>query len=206
MRGKRSRKGFAPCWARRRVGDGDGAGKMAFKAGGVQMNRHEAISSWMDGETEARQSEGLPSQVLQDAESRRRWNEWHLIGDVMRSPSLGRDTALADRIAQRLVAEPVLLPSSDLRSTRRQLVRKSRVAAAAAAAAAVAFVAVVAVAPQIHQDGVPGLIAATGFGAKPSLSSLEQASVQSIPEDPRLRDLLETHGSMSIRPVSFEAR
>lgn len=181
-------------------------GKMAGNVGGVQMNRHEEISSWMDGETEARQADGLPLRVMQDAESRRRWNEWHLIGDVMRSPSLGRDTVLADRIAQRLAAEPVLMPSAALRSTRLKRVRKSRMAAAAAVAAAVAFVAVVAVAPQINQDGESGLIAATGLGAKTSPSVSEQASAQAMPEDPRLRDLLETHGSMSIRPVSFEAR
>ena len=170
------------------------------------MSRHEEMSSWMDGESDARQSDALPSQLLQDAEARHRWNEWHLIGDVMRSPSLGRNTALAARVSKTLASEPAHLPSAELRSSRRRIVQRSRIAAAAAVAAAVGFVAVVAIAPQMEEGGVSGLIAATGFGSKPAPANTEQVSSQLAAEDTRLRDLLETHGSMSIRPVSFEAR
>lgn len=178
---------------------------MAGNGGGEPMSQYEQLSSWMDGETDARQSDALPSQVLDDAQSRQRWNDWHLIGDVMRSPSLGRGTGLADRVAKQLATEPVLLPSTGLRSARRDRVRKSRIAAAVAVAAAVAFVAVVAVAPQMDQSG-SGLLATMGSGSKLSTSGTEQASSQAMLEDPRLRDLLETHGSMSVRPVSFETR
>jgi hypothetical protein len=54
---------------------------------------------------------------------------------------------------------------------------------------------------------VSRLMAATGFGAKSSpTGEAGQVSVQLLPDDSRLRELLEAHGSMSVRPVSFEVR
>mgnify|MGYP002147670341 CR=1 FL=1 len=171
------------------------------------MSRYEEMSSWMDNEADARAADAMPSQVLQDSESRKRWNEWHMIGDAMRSSSLGRTSMVADRVADRLASEPIHLPTAKARDSRRDILRRSRVAYVAAVAAAVAFVTVVAVAPYTQEGGLTGLIAATGLIDRSATgSSSEPALAQVLPEDPRLRDLLEAHGSMSIRPVSFEAR
>lgn len=170
------------------------------------MNRHEEMSSWMDGEADGRHAESMSSTVLNDADHRKRWNEWHLIGDVMRSASLGVTTNVADRVAARLASEPLHMAPRKPQSSRRDLVHRSRVAAAVAAVAAVAFVALVALAPQMHEGGVSGLIAATGLGGSTPAANIEQASVQVMPDDPRLREALEAHGSMSIRPVSIEVR
>lgn len=172
------------------------------------MSRHEEMSSWMDGEADARQAESMPLHILQDSENRRRWDQWHLIGDVMRSASLGRKSQVAHRVAAQLASEPVLFSSNKARTSRRDIVRRSRLAYAAAVAAALGFVAMVALAPQMDEGGVAGMLAATGLGGKPQVlpSGTEQASALSMPEDPRLRELLEAHGSMSIRPVSIEVR
>ncbi|MEY2681643.1 MAG: Anti sigma-E protein RseA, N-terminal domain, partial [Pseudomonadota bacterium] len=49
------------------------------------MNAHEELSAWMDGQAAEGRAEHMTKKILQDPESRARWNEYHLIGDAMRS-------------------------------------------------------------------------------------------------------------------------
>jgi len=168
------------------------------------MNHHEELSSFIDGESENLNAGALAAHVLSDPESRQRWQDWHLIGDVMRSQSLAKPSSVANRISATLASEPIHFPRAT--SERKQANRRPRLVYGSAIAAAIAFVAVLSVAPQMQQIGITGMIAGQ-FGAGSAVTArADQAATPVMLEDPRLRDLLDAHGSMSIRPVSVEVR
>ncbi|MBU3724269.1 MAG: hypothetical protein FGM18_02000 [Burkholderiaceae bacterium] len=130
------------------------------------MNSHEELSAWMDGQAGEDRAETMVKSVLQDPERRARWNEWHLIGDVMRSAALARPTSLADRVSEALGSEPVHLPApaahhpKPVTPIRR---RMPKAMAGGAVAAALAFVAFVALAPQMQDaDGLLQLADSVG--------------------------------------------
>jgi negative regulator of sigma E activity len=161
-----------------------------------QPTMAEELSAWADDQLTATESSRVQNALKNDAQLQASWNQWHLIGDVMRSASLARTTNVADQIAERLKAEPIHFSSSKLQA-RKAFMRKPRFIYAAASAAAVAFVAVVALAPQMQDNIAPMLLA-----GKPSATPITPSQL----EDPRLRELLDTHGAMAFRPVSVEAR
>lgn len=168
------------------------------------MNNREEMSSWMDGEVESDPTNPMSSKILDSEQARQDWDRWHLIGDVMRSASVARTTAVADRVAKALEQEPLHFPRATPPAPR---ARKSRFAYGAAAAAAVAFVAVIAVAPQMRDGNT--MVAANSGGTQQTTVKASVASERLAPvvlEDPRVRDLIDAHGSMSIRPVSVEVR
>jgi sigma-E factor negative regulatory protein RseA len=172
------------------------------------MNQHEEISAWMDGAAEPGREDGIATRVSVDPDSRSRWDDWHLIGDVMRSSALARPSGLSDALNKRLESEPLHLPVARAEGPgRERRGRKRQLVYGAAVAAAVAFVAVVAVAPQMQQGGVVEMLA---NAVAPQAPSAGRPAVEPLAplmaEDPRLRDLLDAHGSMSIRPVSVEVR
>lgn len=167
------------------------------------MSQFENISAFMDGETEQSSVGNIAAQVLEDPDNRQRWHEWHMIGDVMRSSSLAKSSAIADKISQQLESEPIHFPRVTAPKTPSK--RRPRLVYGSAIAAAVAFVAVIAVAPQMQQTGINGLIAGQFGGDNAMTAKLDQPTPVML-EDPRLRDLLDAHGSMSIRPVSAEVR
>lgn len=166
------------------------------------MSQSENISSFMDGEVDPQMANQLAAQVLEDADSRQCWREWHMIGDVMRSSSLGNTSSIANRISKQLESEPIHFPRAA--ALKKPVNRRPRLVYGSAIAAAIAFVAVIAVAPQMQQTGITGLIAGQ-FGGAAVTAKLDQPTPVML-EDPRLRDLLDAHGSMSIRPVSAEVR
>lgn len=141
------------------------------------MNPHEELSAWMDGQAQPDRAEAMVKTVLEDPQSRARWNEWHLIGDVMRSAALARPTSVANGVAQALAKEPVHLPvaaspqapSAPTTSTpiRR---RMPRAMAGGAIAAALAFVVLVSLAPQMQQADGPGQQLAEGGRAPQALA------------------------------------
>jgi sigma-E factor negative regulatory protein RseA len=168
------------------------------------MNHHEELSSFVDGESTAGNAASITAKVLADAESRQRWHDWHLIGDVMRSESLaGGSSSIANKLSATLAAEPIHLPRPAAAS-KKPLNRRPRLVYGSAIAAAIAFVSVIALAPQMQQTGITGMIAGQFGGAV--LATSDQRATPIMLEDPRLRDLLDAHGSMSIRPVSAEVR
>ena len=66
------------------------------------------ISEWMDGELPAHEKRLQVDRVKQDAELRRCWDTFHLIGDVLRGePALSQD--FEPRLAGRLAEEPTVL-------------------------------------------------------------------------------------------------
>ena len=177
------------------------------------MNQHEEISAWMDGAAEPGREDGIASRVSADPDSRSRWDDWHLIGDVMRSASVARTTSVADRVAEALADEPVHMPRAQAArgtaasGTRRASRQSVRWFGGAAAAAAVAFVAYLAFTPQMQESGVSQMLAGLpGTPSSPSSTMSPDRLTPVVLEDSRLRDLIDAHGTMSIRPVAVEVR
>lgn len=173
------------------------------------MTQHEEISSWMDGEADSTNAASMSAKVLHDPQGLQRWNDWHLIGDVMRSPSLARPSSVASRVADKLQTEPLHFPraAAPNAATNHKAVpirRRSPLVYGGAIAAAIAFVAFIAFGPTLQQGGFVEMIAASM--PSPTTRSSDQPVTPVALEDPRLRDLLDAHGSMSIRPVSAEVR
>lgn len=91
----------------------------------------ETLSAWIDSELDARQTGTLLPRLKQDAELRRDWDCYHLIGDAMRGV-YGPD--LCARIRDRLDAEPTVL--APLRRSRAEKLRWGALSLAASVAAA----------------------------------------------------------------------
>lgn len=164
----------------------------------LSAEQAEQLSAWLDDSLEPHQSQTLAKAVLTETLLNERWKDWNLIGDVMRSASLARPTRLSDQVAERLTREPIhMQPAANRVSHAAARLRRHRVAYGVAAAAAVAFVSVVALAPQMQQTIAPVLMAGSTPAAPATPTQLD---------DPRLRELLDTHGSMAFRPVSAEVR
>ena len=175
------------------------------------MNAHEELSEWVDGQTSESRAELMAKKILQDPESRARWNDYHLIGDAMRSAALARKSNVADAVAQALESEPVhfsapaISSASPSRVGRRKI---SRAVSGLAVAAGLAFVVFVAVAPQMQApDGSEQLAAGSpAIEAANRSAAVSTATTTAVLQDARLRELFDAHGSMSIRPVSTEVR
>ena len=75
--------------------------------------RRQQLSSLMDGDLGATDVAGACAAWRQDADARRDWHAYHLIGDVLRSDDLAsapaRDAAFLQALRQRLADEPVPL-------------------------------------------------------------------------------------------------
>lgn len=72
----------------------------------------QALSALADGEADAALAASVSVAWRDDAELRRRWHAYHLIGDVLRSDELagaGGDAAFLRRLRKRLEQEPVVL-------------------------------------------------------------------------------------------------
>ena len=107
----------------------------------------ETLSAWIDDELSGPQADALPVQLKGNAQLRKDWDCYHLIGDALRGVQ-GPD--LSARIRARLDAEPTVL------APRRRKPEKLRWAALsmAASVAAVAFVGWMAL-PGLQQDSLP---------------------------------------------------
>ncbi|MCE9659449.1 MAG: sigma-E factor negative regulatory protein [Burkholderiales bacterium] len=98
----------------------------------------ERLSALADGEVDGAAAADACGAWKSDAELRRTWHAWHLIGDVLRSEDLAssaeRDQAFLVALRLRMAAEPVVLapaplpvpsPASSRRSTGRWLLPSS---------------------------------------------------------------------------------
>ncbi|MEP7301995.1 MAG: RseA family anti-sigma factor [Caldimonas sp.] len=81
-----------------------------FENGSTQAER---LSALIDGETDAAASAAACAGWKSDAELRRIWHAWQLIGDVLRSDDLASNAAHDQRfllaLRERMAAEPVVL-------------------------------------------------------------------------------------------------
>jgi sigma-E factor negative regulatory protein RseA len=82
--------------------------------------RRQQLSSLMDGDLADSDVAGACAAWRQDADARRDWHAYHLIGDVMRSDDLAstpaRDAAFLQALRQRLADEPVPLAPAPLQA------------------------------------------------------------------------------------------
>lgn len=78
--------------------------------------RLHALSALYDGQADPAEQELALRSCLSDSQVMRAWQDWHLIGDVLRSeelaPSRGRDDAFLQRFRAELAREPVVLAPS----------------------------------------------------------------------------------------------
>lgn len=160
----------------------------------------ETLSAWMDSELSGEQARPLLPQLKHDAELRRNWDCYHLIGDALRGVQ-GPD--LCAGVCARLDAEPTVL-APQRRSKADWLHR--RPLQMAASAAAVAFVAWMALpgtqpeslqlaaipAPEVRQAAVPA-----GEGAKDYLLAHQRYSPSSAMQGvaPYVRTVAEVRSS-----------
>ncbi len=141
----------------------------------------ETLSAWMDSELSGEQARPLLPQLKHDAELRRNWDCYHLIGDALRGVQ-GSD--LCARVCARLDAEPtVLAPQRRIKPEKLRWTALS-LAASMAAVALVAWMAlpgtqpdsvqlaaVPAPAAEVRQAAVPA-----GEGAKDYLLAHQRYS------------------------------
>lgn len=97
----------------------------------------ERISALMDGELGDREAAGVIAALEAGGEARETWRTYHLISDAMRDTRL-LSQGFAERVAERLAAEPTVLAPRRLGAETRTWV--SFPAAAAAGVAGVALV------------------------------------------------------------------
>jgi sigma-E factor negative regulatory protein RseA len=97
----------------------------------------ERISALMDGELGDREAAGVIAAVQAGGEARETWRAYHLISDAMRDSRV-LSPGFAERVAERLAAEPTVLAPRRLKPDTRTWV--SVPAAAAASVAGVALV------------------------------------------------------------------
>ncbi len=127
----------------------------------------EELSAWMDDEGDAAQENELIRSWAQE-DTARRWNAYHLIGDVLREQEI-RHVCLAQRISQALEAEPVVLVP---KRRQREVPPPTRWLAVAATVAAVSLTAW-----NLRQPlpDAPGRVAQSGL-AVPSVASSHAAT------------------------------
>lgn len=74
-----------------------------------KMDDKELVSALADGQLDAHDMARCLQALAADSEARERWDTYHLIGDVLRTPELAACTPSTDfarRVARRLAAEP----------------------------------------------------------------------------------------------------
>lgn len=128
----------------------------------------QRMSDLADGRLEGEELLGACTDWSADADARRTWHAYHLIGDVLRSEDLAadasRDAAFLAAVRGRLADEPVVLAPVPV-STRAQAVRRRRNAWLVPMAAAAGFVAVAGVFVVLQQA------APVGASAGPQMAS-----------------------------------
>jgi sigma-E factor negative regulatory protein RseA len=145
---------------------------------------NQEISSLMDGELEAHEAERVIRSCCASSEAAQKWQEYHLIGDVLRGGK-PHPTGTAERVRQALQSEPAIIarPRGIFDTT------FSRVALAAAAS-----VATIGVVGWIGTQGGP---AAPGAVVAKNPASIQPVSHQPMakpaPAEAELQDYLAAH-------------
>jgi sigma-E factor negative regulatory protein RseA len=152
----------------------------------------EHISALMDGELPEREADREVAQVKADPGLRERWDEFHLIGDVLRrepllSPHFGAV------LARRLAEEPTVLAPRRVHRPSRPMAYAMSAAASVSAAALVAWVALAPTAPvgdPMAKSAAPKVAAADDAPAP-------AAQLANVPSDGRMNEYLLAHEGFS---------
>ena len=138
------------------------------------VNR-EDVSALADGELDDARLAAVCAAWASEAEMRRDWHAWQLIGDVLRSEDLatapGRDARFLDAVRERLATEPVVLAPARTIAPDPKVVRASRWRMPSAIAAG--FVLVAAVVTLVRPDGptLPSSTPLAAVGGAPTTTS-----------------------------------
>jgi sigma-E factor negative regulatory protein RseA len=153
----------------------------------------EQLSAWLDGELDDPAADPVVARLLRQPAMQRRFNDWHLLGDALRSSEVlsGHSPRLCARIHAAVAAEPALLAPSALRPRLKRHLASGL--AVAAAAAVLVFVAV----PQLNGPAdTPALASArtgaTAAGGTPATAPAALAAARPA-RDPRLDPYLRAH-------------
>lgn len=169
-------------------------------------DRRALISALADGDAQA--LDAGCTLWRDDAEARRTWHAYHLIGDVMRSGELAsapsRDAAFLLALRGRLAAEPVVLAPQPVAVA----ARRRRPMWLLPAAAAAGFVAVAGVLVVVRMTEVPAsgpLVAGASAPATGLVRASTEATRPAAPEsfgpmirDPQLDRLLAAHRGVMV--------
>jgi sigma-E factor negative regulatory protein RseA len=141
------------------------------------QQRRECVSALMDGDAQALSA--ACAAWRDDADARRQWHAYHLIGDVLRSEELAQspaaDASFLSAIRARLAAEPVVLAPAE----RTAVAARRRWLAPAAVAAGFVVVAGVLV---VTRGVLPG------DGAAPQIAAAPAPVVRAAAVEPVLAD------------------
>jgi sigma-E factor negative regulatory protein RseA len=129
---------------------------------------NEKISALMDGELQDAEMDRSLGRLKSDADLRRAWDTYHLIGDTLRGHI---SPGLAARVSQRLVAEPTVLAPA--RRERRAAQMALSAAAGVAGVAMVAWLALPALQPEPQQLAVSAPPAMSAASAPPAAAGAE---------------------------------
>jgi sigma-E factor negative regulatory protein RseA len=162
----------------------------------------QEISSLMDGELEAHEAGRVIRSCCASGEAAQRWQEYHLIGDVLRGGK-PHPTGTADRVRVALGDEPAIV------APRRGVLESTFGRVALAAAASVATIGVVG---WIGTQGGPGAPAAVVAAKNPA--GIQPVAVQPVaataaPQAVDVQDYLAAHRQLPsaelYRPVTNRA-
>jgi sigma-E factor negative regulatory protein RseA len=157
----------------------------------------EKISALMDGELDCDDAKRVIRDLGSDVARRQSWDEYHLIGDLLRGESsgeLGRRQKCAASIFAKLADEPTVLAPAAIRSV--QVEKRTRMALAVAASV-VTMSAIVVVAFK-QQNGTVASVQLVQQVAP------RQVGAAVAPSDIRVNDYLAIHRQYA-NPEAFQA-
>ena len=167
------------------------------------MSNSEQISRLVDSDLDVGQRDELLSQVISSDRSVQQWQNYHLIGSVIRGDVKQSGTDLRDRISKALEEEPTKLAPVARKKTSEAGDRASvwRSAGMLAVAASVALVAVISINPSENLQGTQ-IAAVTSESTQTVTQVSTQASTDSEAEQRTLLQqelgaMLAEHGEFS---------
>lgn len=149
----------------------------------------QEISSLMDGELDAHEAERAIRGCCADSEATRKWQEYHLISDVLRG---GRPhpSGTAGRVSKALEAEPAIVARP------RRVIDTTFGRVALAAAASVATIGVVGwIGSQGGQPGASAVVAKNPVAVQPVVHQVPAAPAAAAANEPApdVQDYLAAH-------------
>lgn len=147
----------------------------------------EVLGTLMDGQSDAAGVEAACRAWRDDPMARRRWHEWHLIGDALRSQELtvhaAHDAAFLARLRERMAGEPVVLAPRAARQRSTGFGRRLWIGSAAVAAGFVAVAATLLVAQQPQGQGGAAALAQAPAATPGTVAAAQPAPA--VPVEPQ---------------------
>jgi sigma-E factor negative regulatory protein RseA len=151
----------------------------------------DAISALMDGELSADDARRQIGNLKNDAALRKRWDDFHLIGDALRGEAQ-LSPQFSELVTRRLAAEPTVLAPRRLRSNVKRVTTYAM--SAAASLGAVALVAWVALSPAPPTNLAGPISVPASIPIKPADTATTPASV---PSEGNMNEYLLAHQGFS---------